>query len=307
MTNNIRVFLWLGLALALWLNYSQWQIDYGPKPTSVAGRSCRPDWRHQRAKASRLLDDTVPQAAQTAPAARRFQLAGSAAGRCSLRATRSLRRSKPPAIVRVTTDVLVLDIDLDRRHAGARRAARVIRSSRAKPAPVVPVQPRLGRPLTTCCRPAWSSVEADRRRPDAHRACSPPPPQKYHARARPGRTARAAHVDRRQWRHGHQDLRRSSRGMFAIGLEYSDRQRSSTASVGRRVRTRASSRTDPPGRALDVQGRELRVTRGPAMWPCKRTADRNRYRKLKIDKPDDTALSVEVKDGWLGRHAAPLS
>ena len=29
MTNNIRVFLWLGLALALWLNYSQWQIDYG--------------------------------------------------------------------------------------------------------------------------------------------------------------------------------------------------------------------------------------------------------------------------------------
>jgi len=36
MTNNIRVFLWLGLALALWINYSQWQIDYGPKATSVA-------------------------------------------------------------------------------------------------------------------------------------------------------------------------------------------------------------------------------------------------------------------------------
>jgi len=35
MTNNIRVFLWLGLALALWLNYSQWQIDYGPKATPV--------------------------------------------------------------------------------------------------------------------------------------------------------------------------------------------------------------------------------------------------------------------------------
>jgi len=31
MTNNIRVFLWLGLALALWINYSQWQIDYGAK------------------------------------------------------------------------------------------------------------------------------------------------------------------------------------------------------------------------------------------------------------------------------------
>ncbi len=32
MTNNIRVFLWLGLALALWVNYTQWQMDYGAKP-----------------------------------------------------------------------------------------------------------------------------------------------------------------------------------------------------------------------------------------------------------------------------------
>ena len=39
MTNNIRVFLWLGLALALWLNYSQWQIDYGPKPAADRRRS----------------------------------------------------------------------------------------------------------------------------------------------------------------------------------------------------------------------------------------------------------------------------
>ena len=43
MTNNIRVFLWLGLALALWLNYSQWQIDYGPKPT-LGPRNLWPAW-----------------------------------------------------------------------------------------------------------------------------------------------------------------------------------------------------------------------------------------------------------------------
>ena len=36
MTNNIRVFLWVGLALALWLNYSQWQMDYAPKPAPAA-------------------------------------------------------------------------------------------------------------------------------------------------------------------------------------------------------------------------------------------------------------------------------
>ncbi len=38
MTNNIRVFLWLSLLLALWLNYSQWQIDYGAKPAVASHR-----------------------------------------------------------------------------------------------------------------------------------------------------------------------------------------------------------------------------------------------------------------------------
>ena len=40
MTNNIRVFLWFGLALALWVNYSQWQVDYGAKATPPASH----DW-----------------------------------------------------------------------------------------------------------------------------------------------------------------------------------------------------------------------------------------------------------------------
>ena len=40
MTNNIRVFLWLGLALALWVNYSQWQLDYGAKADAASSH----DW-----------------------------------------------------------------------------------------------------------------------------------------------------------------------------------------------------------------------------------------------------------------------
>ena len=31
-STNARVFLWLGLVLALWLNYETWVKDYGPKP-----------------------------------------------------------------------------------------------------------------------------------------------------------------------------------------------------------------------------------------------------------------------------------
>ena len=104
MTNNIRVFLWLGLALAVWLNYSQWQVDYAPKPaataasTSTAGGSKPPS-----------LDDTVPQAAQPA---------SSPADAPPTATTPNAAAGAPAADeatagkVRVTTDVLVIDIDL---------------------------------------------------------------------------------------------------------------------------------------------------------------------------------------------------
>ena len=60
MTNNIRFFLWLALALALWMNYSQWQIDYGPKTTSAATTTGATG----ETKPAEL-GDSVPQAAQS--------------------------------------------------------------------------------------------------------------------------------------------------------------------------------------------------------------------------------------------------
>ena len=59
MTNNIRVFLWVAVALALWLNYSQWQMDYGPKTAAAT-----PQTGAETGAKPPSLDDTVPQAAQ---------------------------------------------------------------------------------------------------------------------------------------------------------------------------------------------------------------------------------------------------
>jgi YidC/Oxa1 family membrane protein insertase len=111
MTNNIRVFLWLALGLALYLNYSQWQLDYGPKPgaastaTGAAGDAKPPS-----------LADTVPQATQTAPAAAPAPDAASAAdsvpGVAPAPSPTVEASAAPASRVRVTTDVLVVDIDL---------------------------------------------------------------------------------------------------------------------------------------------------------------------------------------------------
>ncbi|HEX2511100.1 MAG TPA: membrane protein insertase YidC, partial [Xanthobacteraceae bacterium] len=105
MTNNIRVFLWLGLGLALWINYSQWQMDYGPKPAASTPASVSTD--PNTASTPPQLDDTVPQAVQRAePAA----TAGGAAPIAAPPADTSAPAA--PGKIRVVTDVLVLDISL---------------------------------------------------------------------------------------------------------------------------------------------------------------------------------------------------
>nr|MCU0760596.1 membrane protein insertase YidC [Steroidobacteraceae bacterium] len=63
---NARVFLWLGLVLALWLNYDAWMRDYGPTPGSQsAATSARP------AGPSASLEASIPSAGAptSAPAA----------------------------------------------------------------------------------------------------------------------------------------------------------------------------------------------------------------------------------------------
>ncbi len=60
---NARVFLWIGLVLALWLNYDAWLKDYGPKPGEVAAASSA----SSPASRSSSLEANIPGAA--APAA----------------------------------------------------------------------------------------------------------------------------------------------------------------------------------------------------------------------------------------------
>src|SRR5689334_2701037 len=107
MTNNIRVFLWLGIALALWLNYSQWQQDYAPKPTPPATATVNPDGSKPTS-----FDDTVPQAPQPAarpatPNADAVPAAPAAGG-----APTATPAVETAGVIHVSTDVLELDIDL---------------------------------------------------------------------------------------------------------------------------------------------------------------------------------------------------
>lgn len=89
---NLRTFLWIGLALALWLNYETWHKDYAPAPTAVAA---------SQANKPAALDAAIPQAPASAPPASPPVAPPAAPTAAAGGGT-----------VRVVTDVLDLDIGL---------------------------------------------------------------------------------------------------------------------------------------------------------------------------------------------------
>ena len=115
--------------------------------------------------------------------------------------------------------------------------------------------------------------------------------RQLHARCRPGRAARAADLDRRQGRHGHQDVRLHSAACSPSVS--STRSTTSTAGpVACRV-VRAHRAHGSARRAIDVQGRKLRVPRPGHL------TNGDKYQKLNIEKTDDATLSIKVTNGWI--------
>lgn len=67
MTNNPRIYLWIALALMVWLNYDAWQRDYGPRPDLVTN-TARTTPGAPATPAANDLANQIPQAPkETAP------------------------------------------------------------------------------------------------------------------------------------------------------------------------------------------------------------------------------------------------
>jgi len=108
MTNNIRVFLWLGLGLALWLNYTTWQAEFAPKINPTAAGTTGADGSKPVS-----LGDTVPQAVQQA-APQSVEANAVPAAPVAPEAAASATPASVPSAgrVKVVTDVLTMGIDL---------------------------------------------------------------------------------------------------------------------------------------------------------------------------------------------------
>lgn len=105
-STNARMFLWLGLVLALWLNYETWQRDYAiPVPPAATGIAAAPS-----AKEVAGLAASVPQAAVTTTSD-----ASAVPEAASASVTAPEVASNPTSVastVKVVTDVLDVEISL---------------------------------------------------------------------------------------------------------------------------------------------------------------------------------------------------
>ncbi len=101
---NLRIFLWGGLLMLLWLNFQTWQQTFAPPTTTTSAGSTSPDGASQSPAATPQDSDTALPAlpSDTTPAKQAAAIAPTTEGTLPAPAS---------ALIHVRTDVFDLDID----------------------------------------------------------------------------------------------------------------------------------------------------------------------------------------------------
>lgn len=280
MTNNIRFFLWGGLALALWLNYVQWQTDYGPKPQMPTATT-----ENASASTPAVEDDTVPRAVQP-------EASGESAVAAAAPAVPESQASpETTGKVRVVTDVLVLDIDLK---GGTLVYAELpgYPIVKGRPEPIVlfnQQSPATNYVLST----GLAGPTADAA--PSHLALFSSAANRY--TLAPGQDELRVPLS---WTDGRGVSVTKTfvfhRSMFSIGLEYAVNNQSG-APFALRSYARIK-RSDPP-----VERSMFKVDsfafRGPALWARHNDDKKFTYHKLKLEKPEFLQEFPATANGWI--------
>jgi len=278
--DNPRIYLWIALALLVWMNIIQWDRDYGSLPTPRGAATAQPSVTPSSgpAPAETTLpalpsaDPTAPPPASTDPAA--------------VHSTVSNGATAAPKI-RVVTDVLDVDVSLQ---GGDLLGADLVR---------YPVDKKPGSPavrLLSTDEAKFGIVRsglraADGRAEPTHLVTYTSPRTEY--RLAPGEQELRVPLT---WTDGQGVTVMKTfvfkRGSFAVTLEYAVQNASPTpwtaASYAR------ISRVDPA-----VERSMFKVEsfayRGPAIFD----PNGDKYKRLDIEKTEFQNFSVPVTDGWL--------
>ncbi|HEY7888125.1 MAG TPA: membrane protein insertase YidC [Steroidobacteraceae bacterium] len=280
MNNNPRFYLWLALALVLWLNYTTWQRDYPPAPAALTAATSQ----NAPSQQPSALANSIPQtqesgAPNAAPAVAPPPPPPPTSAAAGIPAVKPAASADAP-LIHVHTDVY--DIDISTRGGTLEQvtllkyaqikgqAARVQLENDASPQTVYLLQSGLAGPGDT----------------PNHTALFTTPRQSYEMSGSQLRVPLT-------WSSGGVTVTKTyvfSRGSYGIGLEYAIQNHGAAPWQGQPY---AQIYRDDPRTKSSYFNPNSYAYHGPAIWTG------TKYERLDPSKPDYQHFSQAVTDGWI--------
>ena len=280
MNNNPRFYLWLALALVLWLNYTTWQRDYPPRPVASTAAPSQTAPSGQPSSLANSIPQ-VPQANTPGASAANPPPPPPAAAGAGIPAVAPAASASAP-LVHVHTDVY--DIDISTR-GGTLEQATLLRYAQIKgQAARVQLENDAG-PQTVYLLQSGLTGAGDAPYPN-HAALFTAPRQSY---AMSGSQLRVPLT----WSSGGVTVTKTyvfTRGSYGIGLEYTI-QNHGTAPW--QAAPYAQIYRDDPRTKSSYFNPNSYAYHGPAIWTG------NKYERLDPSKAEYQHFSQAVTDGWI--------
>ena len=283
MNNNPRFYLWLALAVVLWLNYTTWQRDYPPSPAALTAAPSQTAPSQQPSSLANSIPQTQQSGAPNAePAAAPPSPPPPASAAAGIPAVRPAAAAKAP-LIHVHTDVYDINISTQGgtleqvtllKYAEVKgQAARVQLENDASPQTVYLLQSGLTGP-------------GNAPYPN-HTALFASPRQSYEM------TGSAQLRVPLTWSSGGVTVTKTyvfTRGSYGIGLEYAIQNHGATP--WQATPYTQIYRDDPRTKSSYFNPNSY-AYHGPAIWTG------NKYERLDPSKAEDQHFSQSVTDGWI--------
>lgn len=286
MNNSPRFYLWLALAVVLWLNYTYWQREFPPQPAAVTAASSQA----APAKQPSSLANSIPQAEPSgsppdtapAPAEPTPPPGAPAAAAAGIPAVKPAAVANAP-LIHVRTDVYDIDISTQ---GGTLEQVRLLKYAEIKgQAPRVRLENDAS-PETVYLLQSGLTGTAGTQYPN-HTAIFTAPQQSYEMNG-----ARQLRVPL-TWTDGGVTVTKTyvfTEGSYGIGLDYTVQNRSAAPW---RARPYAQIYRDDPRTKSSYFNPNSYAYHGPAIW------NGNKYERLDPSKAENQHFSESVTNGWI--------
>ncbi len=288
MNNNPRLYLWMGLAFLLWLNYTTWQREYPAQPAAVAAS---PPSQTVPSKQSSSLANSIPETQQSGPPPNAAAAPAkpspppapaAAASAAGIPAVKPEAPAQAP-LIHVHTDVY--DINISTR-GGTLEQVRLLEYAEVKGQPARVQLENDASPQTVYLLQSGLTGPADTPYPN-HTALFSAPRQTYDMDG-----ARQLRVPL-TWSSNGVTVTKTyvfTRGSYGIGLDYAIQNHSAAAW---QAAPYAQLYRDDPRTKSSYFNPNSYAYHGPAIWTGAK------YERLDPSKSEYQHFSQLVTDGWI--------